>query len=263
MGNFKYKVRRYNNLFSRVNNWPSYLLQKSFGFRNNEFTFDVEGLRKVHVPRKMMAAFRENFLDDVYFSKIPAQLLSKDELAIVDIGANVGYFSLNTMRKFPNARIFAFEPHPFCFGTMKQYESVFSHFDWNIYQKAVTNEGEELLLNTKSATEYNATSSVFEKPHKKETIRVETIALDEVLTLTGSQTVDFMKIDCEGSEYSILYRAPMNTLERVTSMCIETHKGNLEEETLPVLEAFLQEKGFKTRSLQNDENTGYIWAWKK
>jgi len=45
---------------------------------------------------------------------------NKQTINILDIGANVGYFTLFIIKKFPNSRVFSFEPFPETFKRLTE-----------------------------------------------------------------------------------------------------------------------------------------------
>ena len=44
------------------------------------------------------------------------------ETVVLDIGANIGFFPLSFLSKFPKASVYAFEPHPYCFEQLQKYK---------------------------------------------------------------------------------------------------------------------------------------------
>ncbi len=124
-----HKLTRYKNIISTLNNWPFYLLKKTIGF-GESFTFDVKGFGAIEVPKNMFGPFRENFFDNIYFKHIPQLLTDGNAPVIIDIGTNVGFFSLAAFTRYPSAQIFGFEPHPYCFSVLQDYKKQYSSFDF-------------------------------------------------------------------------------------------------------------------------------------
>ncbi len=125
----KNKVTRYYNLIKKFSNWPAYLLFKAKSTPDT-FTFVLrnsvqsDSLR-IKVSRSMLPAFKESFFNDIYFRKLPSYIIDKPNPVVVDIGANVGYFSLYMLSRFPRARVFAFEPMPFNFQQLQRYQKTY------------------------------------------------------------------------------------------------------------------------------------------
>lgn len=261
----KNKLNRYQNLTKRIINWKSYLLKKMVGFGfDKEFVFNVDNFGKISVPKNMMGTFRENFLDDIYFKHIPNSIfLNNNCPVIVDIGANVGFFSLAAYSKFPKAKIYAFEPHPYCFKIMENYRKEFKRFDWNIYDQAVSNTNEDIFLKTGNLDGFTTVSSVYnERPGFKD-LAVKAIKFESFLEENNIDNIDFIKLDCEGSEYEILYALPKEKFKIIKSMCVETHEGKTENQNLNSLNNFLKNIGYKTEILDEGQYAGYIWAWQE
>lgn len=50
--------------------------------------------------------------EDYLLNEILPKLIKSNQPVLIDIGANVGKYSCELSRKFPGARLYAFEPHP-------------------------------------------------------------------------------------------------------------------------------------------------------
>ncbi|MBK5210577.1 MAG: FkbM family methyltransferase [Flavobacteriaceae bacterium] len=262
MGKAKSKLNRYQNLIKRVLNWKFYILKKVVGF-NEDFEFNIRNFGKILVLKNMLGPFRENFLDDIYFKHIPKSVFNTNQNpVIIDIGANVGFFSLAAFSKYPKAKIYAFEPHPYCFKVLKNYKQEFKRFDWNIFNQAVSNKNENIFLNTNNLEGFTTVTSVFKKSKDIKVFAVKAVSFDTFLEENKIDYIDFIKLDCEGSEYEILYALPKEKFKIIKSLCIETHKGENENQNLNSLNKYLKNVGYKTEILDEGNYSGYIWAWK-
>ncbi len=265
----KNKLTRYYNLIKRFSNWQSYLLFK-VGKKADTFTFrlrdDVQNgsahrdLFQIEVPRSMLPAFKESFFDDIYFRQLPPYTIGRSNPVVVDIGANVGYFSLYVFSRFPRARVFAFEPMPFNYDQLQRYRETYPQFELHAINQAVSDTTEPLLLHTTKTDGYTTMASVFDDPRNQETLSVPAITLPEVIKHYELPQIDFMKLDCEGSEYAILYGLPPEQLRKVKAMCIETHRGQQPNENTLALGDYLREQQFALTYLDQGKS-GYIWAW--
>ncbi|MGB3586776.1 MAG: FkbM family methyltransferase [Tunicatimonas sp.] len=218
----KSKIRRYRNLFTYFENWPQYLWFKTLG-QQESFTFQLRNGFSVRVPRQMLSSFRECFFDRIYFSYIPEHLLELESPTIVDIGANVGYFSLFMFYEYPKATGYAFEPMPFNFQVLESYKKTHSNFDWHVYHQAVSDNSQPLTLRANNLDGYTTMASIFDKATNTESIEVETVTLPQFLEKEAIGAIDILKLDCEGSEYAILYTLPPKILSNVRILLIETH----------------------------------------
>ena len=256
----KNKIRRYRNLFKHFENWPQYLWFKTLS-RQDSFNFQLKEGISVRVRRQMLSAFRECFFDQIYFKHLPEPLLKMESPTVVDIGANIGFFSLFVFYKYPKATSYAFEPMPFNFQLLESYKNTYPGFKWHIYHRAVSNNSNPITLHASNLDGYTTKATVFEQSASTVAIEVEAITLPQVLEERAIGSIDILKLDCEGAEYSILYSLPPEILNNVRVLLIETHQGSKSEETNEALRQYLQEHGFQLQYLEEGDS-GYIWAWR-
>jgi molybdenum cofactor biosynthesis enzyme MoaA len=72
-------------------------------------------------------------------------------------------------------------------------------------------------------------------------------------------TIDLLKLDCEGAEYEILFSLPDAEFKKVNRIAMETHVT--ESHKTEDLVDFLRNKGYQVNYIANKE-TGHIWAWR-
>ncbi len=261
MDKLKKKIVRYRNLIKKVINWKLYLWYKIIGFKDS-FDFNLVDFGHIIVSKNMLSPFKETFLDGIYFRHIPKELLyNKTNLTIIDVGANAGFFSLSAFSKFPKAKIYAFEPHPFCYNVLKSYQQNFSKYSWKIYKQALSDKKGEIYLNASTIDGFTTMASILNTGEGQKFL-VETNSLNTFIFENDFDKIDFIKLDCEGAEYSILYSISESIFEKINSLCIETHKGKGINQNIYSLNEFLNKKGYITKLLDHGGYTGYIWAWK-
>ena len=56
---------------------------------------------------------------------------------------------------------------------------------------------------------------------------------------------DWLKLDCEGAEYEILYQAPPEIFERITAISLETHPVDERQNNSAALMDFLEQRQFQ------------------
>ena len=138
---------------------------------------------------------------------------------ILDIGANVGLFSLSYASIFKGAEIHCFEPVPFIYNFLKKNLEINPHLNSSVHAHSfgMSNCKEWKQLSIPSAKQherYNDQSdirlySVLGLGRKK--FDAEFITLDQWVNDFKVRSLDFIKIDVEGYEYSVLQGA-MDTL---------------------------------------------------
>lgn len=160
------------------------------------------------------------------------QLQQRNIETVVDLGANIGTFSMEMHRMFPLAKILAYEPHPEnCF--MFRINAPFA----TLVQKAVSGaRGTAHLEDT--------VNHVGLRLIEKGGIEVETEKLDDILK--DIQKVDLLKIDIEGSEYETLNNTSSHTFNKIQAIIMEVHDFGLVPNHMTWAEDILSKHGFKT-----------------
>jgi FkbM family methyltransferase len=164
---------------------------QSFNFAKDgmNFTFlDTEG--SVTAPYVW-----NELLNDAY--GLENLKLTKDD-TVIDIGGNIGMFSIYVKKKF-GCKIIAFEPVPENYNNFKKNIILngFAESDFELHQIAITSkDGGEINIGTPATN--SGGSSVFEITPNMNVCKTETI---EKYLKNG---VTYFKIDCEGCEYEVI-----------------------------------------------------------
>lgn len=254
-----HKVNRYSSLVSHFKNWPQFLFFKMSA--RDSFQFKLRNDFNIDVPRKMLPPFKESFFDRIYLKHFPEGKLNTSTPTIIDVGANVGYFSLFMLSQFPKAKVVAFEPMPFNYDQLSAYKESYPGMDWTLENKAVSSNRDGITLFSSTLDGFSTMASVFNDEGKGEEIKVETVIFSDVLKTHDLDHVDLMKLDCEGSEYAILYGMSDDQFALVDNFCIETHPGQSGNQNHDSLVDFLKSKNYELVDQMNFDGTGYIWAW--
>jgi FkbM family methyltransferase len=142
---------------------------------------------------------------------------------VIDIGANIGMFSIYVKKKF-GCKIIAFEPVPMNFEQFKKNIILngLSLDDFELHNVAITDvEGGEIKIGTPI---YNTGgSSTFFITDEMVTCKTETI--DKYIT----DECTYLKIDCEGGEYAIIPTI-LDKLANIKYIGIEYHKFTDEQD---------------------------------
>lgn len=131
------------------------------------------------------------------------QALSREPMrTIVDVGANVGDWSLLAAAVFPDATIYALEIVPRTAATLRERTAAVSRikpFDLGLADHTGTMT---VRFNPAATTHTTFT----EYPHGWEGERIEARVMrgDEFLTREGLPSVDLLKLDVEGAEHLVL-----------------------------------------------------------
>jgi FkbM family methyltransferase len=131
-------------------------------------------------------------------------------MIVLDIGANQGYYTLLSARKVgPRGRVLAFEPSPREMRRLKLHLWLNGCKNVEVSSSALGAVAgtEELYVVLGTETGCNSLRPPdVSQPTSLLSVRVE--CLDDVLNSRGMNHVDFIKLDVEGAELSVLEGAP-------------------------------------------------------
>lgn len=154
------------------------------------------------------AIFNEIVVDDVYeISTYPS-----DVKKVVDLGANIGVYSIVMAKKYPNAEIISLEPERKNFDNFSKNIKI-SNLNLKPLKKAVSNEKGKTILFTDPTNP--GAHSIVKSGRSSQTEEIETVTLDELLP------ADILKVDVEGAEYKIFDKIPDCKI-----IVMETHNGD-------------------------------------
>lgn len=148
----------------------------------------------------------------------------------VDIGANVGTFSSYSSGFFENVYSYEAveETYKVAKENLKNVENV------TVYNLAVSNRSGEKIKLAAYESGLSGDSSIFNVSEESPFELCETIDLDKIYEDNGFEYIDYMKVDCEGSEYDLLMN---KDLSRINFLVMELHTGFLgEQKTNELLE---------------------------
>jgi FkbM family methyltransferase len=127
----------------------------------------------------------------------------------VDIGANVGFYSLFLKHRLPQAKIIAFEPDRVNIFKLKRNIVLNGYTDVAICEYALStdNESKQLMININRNRGGNSllqSQKTFNKSDTEVTAKVECKTLFDALKENAVKKVSALKIDIEGFEYPVL-----------------------------------------------------------
>lgn len=178
--------------------------------------------------------FIENILEDTYGLK-SLRFLNFDH--IVDIGGNIGLFTVSTKKYWPKSKRIVIEPRLSSLSVLKRNLKL-NNIKAEILNRAVV-EGKakkyiDLFLN-----ENPAMSSVVSSAGKS--IKVKTVNLSDLIPREGRVLV---KIDIEGGEYDFFRESLLKVFSRISVLLMETHDLDKRKNHDTVIR-FLKNAGFK------------------
>jgi len=195
------------------------------------------------------AMFSEIVGSGCYLSSAEFRIKSGD--TVLDIGANVGLFSIWVSLNVPAAKIFAFEAASDNFRALAENVRSNRLKGISAHHYAVSDGRSKQVTLYRGfhggihsiRPEYANWNSSAGGPRQTEKVRA--ITLEQILRRFKIEFVDYVKLDCEGAEYEILFSAPKRILSRIRKIVGEYHDLDAERQG-GVLKEFLTSNGFQT-----------------
>ena len=248
---------RIRNMISNLKNWDAYLLYKMGGKKKEAFTFQLKNNYTVTVPRAIQPEFKESLFEEVYFKHLPEEIFRRENPVVIDIGANVGFFTISALYKLKHPRVISFEPMKRNFLQLQKNLDK-AGYKVTLVNSAVNDVAGELVLKFNSNLGITTSASLFDNQYGTDEETVQATSLENVFEKYQLQKIDLLKLDCEGAEYNILYKTPPQLFKKINCIALETHPGKEAHENKEALEIYLKELGYTTRSREQE----FIWAYR-
>lgn len=205
-------------------------------------------------------SIKETFLDRFY---LRSAITLQDHWTIIDIGAGIGDFTIQAAHRFPDNRIFAFEPFPESYSLLEENLRLNSIQNAVAFPAAVGPNAGNMTLDLSRGEPLQIQSTAQENTPSGQTIEVPSQTLTDLFQTHAIEHCHLLKLDCEGAEYSILMENSHAWLPRVESISLEYHDG-INEFSHHDLVDFLSDQGFNITVAPNyvHPNLGYLYAWR-
>jgi FkbM family methyltransferase len=131
----------------------------------------------------------------------------KENMVIMDIGANIGYYSLMAARRIKSGIIYAFEPVDNTFKKLEENIRLNDFRNIKTFKMAVSDNDEplQLFVGSKKNTGTSSITTHYDFDGKMETVQSAT--LQAFVVEHKISHIDFVKIDVEGAEMKVLQGA--------------------------------------------------------
>jgi FkbM family methyltransferase len=244
-GSLYYLFRRFAKLFSGSGLRARYqwidLLYKSLNRRLAPRSTIVLGHQMYLDPGDSMGLS----LDHVYepLETLLVQNYVKPGQVVLDIGANIGYYTLIFANLVGTAgRVYAFEPDPYSFETLKRNVTINGYRNVILEQKAVSNQNAQVRLGLDNFN--NLDHRIISVDDKRRSVNVDVVRLDDYF-LGGQESVDFIKMDIQGAEGLALYgMQSLLARSRAVTLLTEFWMAGLESSGVGALKYLLELKKF-------------------
>jgi FkbM family methyltransferase len=197
------------------------------------------------------ASLWPHFSDIWYHSSYTKYCSIPSEAVVVDVGANVGVFSLFAARRA--RKVYALEPASSNFSLLTQNVRLANNIQ--PLQLACGARDREGLLDLSGLP---VTFSLKTSSSAAESVRV--ISLESLFAQYDILQCDFLKLDCEGAEFEIILDSAPSVLRRIRRIVMEYHDHLSDGFTHRHLSEKLQSLGFKTTEYKANGTHGMIAA---
>jgi FkbM family methyltransferase len=156
---------------------------------------------------------------------------------VVDVGANIGAFAITAATIVKHGTVFAIEPVSSIYDVLSENVRL-NNLD-NILLSNIAldaSEGEQPMS-------VSGSSSSLYWGQNGETEVVRTTTLEKFMSAHHLDRIDYLKMDCEGAEFDILYSAGDHVLKRVRRIALEYHNRSSNKNALE-LKCVLEAAGF-------------------
>lgn len=181
----------------------------------------------------------EIFLDDSYVRDVTLP----HNPVVIDVGGFIGDFALYAVKRLNARRVIVCEPSP------RNWALLLKNIANNGYEgrivpvnKAVT-DGRNVMMNIDAPDEEQCMVSAYHSSERPLS-EVPGISLGELLREHAVESVDLLKIDCEGGEYEILESSPSDVLSRIRNIVLEYHQVDGVWDKLEKLKQRLRREGY-------------------
>lgn len=236
----------------KIENWYSFIMNY-IGFKNEVNTYKFRNGIKIKTDEGVDAATIAVIFIKKDYGKI------KDNSIIIDIGANIGVFSIYAASTSKNTIVYAYEPMPKSYSLLLKNINI-NKFERNIlpFKLGVGTKKEKRKLFLASGSPFHSLYTVNEAD--KNYLEIECVSLKDILKSNYIKECDILKIDCEGAEFEILYNTPSEYFKRIKKIRLEYHNRKTKNYNIQSLTKFIENNGFKLTHFREDSKiSGNAW----
>jgi FkbM family methyltransferase len=213
------KLNRALKIAKLYKNFPVAFLSRIKKSKNN-FVLEVRNGTKF--------ILRNNFDDlsvvnDVFITKpyhIYLQSIRQGG-TVIDIGANIGAFSILAAKENKQVKVYSLEPFPDNFKMLTN----------NIKINNLSNQISPIMCAVSSKNGF-ADMHISDSPlghsicAKKSSkhIKVETVSLTDFIRKNNLKRIDYLKVDCEGAEWAIVNSLSKSDFAKIRRIALEYHE---------------------------------------
>ena len=211
------------NAYRKIENWYGLTL-RFLGMNNLEYPYQVK-------TRDGLLLLVQDFCDATTVWTVWCKeeyKVSQDAKVIVDLGANIGAFSIYAAHKSPNAHVISLEPFP------STFKKLTDNILLNGLEKRITclsyaisdKRNNRTMLSTEFGSATNRFLEVGDTEHQ-DTLEISCMKFEDVLDIiqekVSTRRVDLLKMDIEGAEHEVVPSLKSSDLSYVQDLQFEYH----------------------------------------
>ena len=240
-----------------LNNWY-YFPMVYFGMIKNDYAYfsTRSGLQiKIRTDSTDLDTFTLIWLQKEY-SKFGFEINDND--TIIDVGSHIGLFALYSSQFCKRGKIICFEPNQENYALLSS--NIESNKITNIapYNAAISNTDDDVTLYLNA----DNTAHSLHIPNSK-SVKVRSFTLQHVFDSNKLETCDYLKLDCEGSEYDIIQSLPDEYFKKIKKIYIEYHFFDTKPELVSKLLQRLESLSYSITKVPMLFGMGSIYARQK
>jgi len=184
-------------------------------------------------------------VNEIWFKAMyaPSEVGIDDHTVVMDIGAHIGAFALFASVNNPHGRVIAYEPDEENFRLLTKNIQESARTNITAHKKAMAGSVgmRTLYISNRDPDCHNL--FVDESGEKEE---VACTTLPAAMAEDKVADLDYLKIDCEGAEYELLFACDPALFAHVRQIAMEVHQKQPDHDPRR-LEDLLRDQGFTVR----------------
>lgn len=241
MGNIFTKFLIAIKVIIKIKNWTCPIFYY-FNLKNGKCVAEFRnGTKCIIRNRSDAVVFLENFFLDNYDREEGFSIKEND--IVIDIGAHVGYFTIYAAKKAKNGKILSFEPSKESFNVLKNNLKINNIENVNVENIGVRSKSGASVLYVDKNNEIG--NSMFSNDENLIKENVQVTSVPEIIKKYKIESIDLLKLDCEGAEYEIILELPPSILNTIKKIAMEVH--DIENYSISDIENFLTKNNFQVK----------------